>query len=235
MDETQQTYGQAAALMGLWGTGTEPELWRGFEFADDHAPGFMERSHGMVRSDYRTVLVGGFSDVEPPGGWEIVASYAVGEAACPQCGDGSGNEHRRSECDLCRDGISEPDGLIYWGDDWRMVVFGPIAGTQAKHHTIDLTDGEAEAIEWAYFRYGWGDLHTYLCVDESDDEREIAVQETRRYSLTNQEALEWVRAAGEDDTPYACAAPRLEAKLRALATAALRWAERDAVLRSPGF
>lgn len=228
MDETQQTCEQAAALMNLWGTGNEPELWRGFEFTDDHAPDFMERPHGMVQSDYRTVLVGGFSDVEPPEGWEVVASYAVGEVDCPQCGDGSGNEHRRSECDLCRDGISEPDGLIYWGDDWRMVVFGPIAGTDAIHHTIDLTDAEADAIEWAYFRYGWGDLHRELCVDEYDEDRDIAPHETRRYSLTNAEALEWVRAAGEDDTPYACAAPHLVAKLRALATEALECVESEA-------
>lgn len=220
-EEYRHAQDQAAVLMGLWGSGTDPEPWRGFAFADDAAPDFMERPRHLTQADYRSVLVSGLSDIHPPDGWEIVASYMACEAECPQCGPGTEREHMRPECDLC-----EGDGLLYWGEDFRLVVFGPIRGTDARHHVIQLTDGEHDAIEWACGRYGWGDLWRELCVDEGDDDRQLDdPADTRMYCVTNREALEWVRAAGEDDSPYACASPELEAKLRTLATEALELAE----------
>ena len=44
-----------------------------------------------------------------PPEWIRVASYRVGEYDCPHCGDGTGHEHDRNDCDLC-------DSTGYIGD-----------------------------------------------------------------------------------------------------------------------
>jgi hypothetical protein len=76
-----------------------------------------------------------WSEIKVDQGWDRVASFtSSGEAACPWCGDGTGEEEEgRDGCLLC-----EGDGLVYLGDGWREVVF---AKRPVLHRPEDLFDG----------------------------------------------------------------------------------------------
>ena len=93
-----------------------PEKWEKWRYAvTDYAPEWLTE----VDADHCiTVLDFSLSEVEPPEGYKVVQQYSAGEKSCPWCGDGTGEEGRRSECKLC-----EGDGLLYWGEECRVVVF----------------------------------------------------------------------------------------------------------------
>jgi hypothetical protein len=75
-----------------------------------------------------------WGEVKVDQGWDRVASFtSSGEAACPWCGDGTGNEEGREDCHLC-----EGDGLVYLGDGWREIVF---AEQPVLHRPEDYFDG----------------------------------------------------------------------------------------------
>lgn len=75
---------------------------------------------GLEDREVRTAIIDvlyGFP--EPPDGWERIASFtSSGERECWWCGDGTGNEDERDDCQLC-----EGDGLVYLGDGMAEVVY----------------------------------------------------------------------------------------------------------------
>lgn len=90
------------------------KIWLGF----DHAPEWTcNRDFDWWRWDgeYITVLsLIGRGCIDAPDkarGKRKVYSYIASERSCPWCGDGTGEEDGREECDLC-----EGDGLLYYGE-----------------------------------------------------------------------------------------------------------------------
>jgi len=75
---------------------------------------------GLEDREVRTAILDClYGEPEPPEGWARIASFtSSGEAECWWCGDGTGNEDQRDECDLC-----EGDGLVYLGDGMAEVIF----------------------------------------------------------------------------------------------------------------
>lgn len=76
--------------------------------------------YGLIDLEVRTAIIDClWGERDPPSGWERIASFtSSGEASCWWCGEGTGNEEEREDCELC-----ESDGLIYLGEGWCEVVY----------------------------------------------------------------------------------------------------------------
>lgn len=119
-------------LLGTWGSQTEqPKAWEGMRWVErNYCPEWAGFPKGECDSFVTalTVTVGG--DIKVPAGYKLIAQFATGEHECPECeGRGShdrgtrlalGRDHKHSVCKLC-----EGEGLIHWGEEWRLVIFAP--------------------------------------------------------------------------------------------------------------
>lgn len=116
---------RAMVFLETWGSTTyPPQEWERWKYTEtDYAPEWLSRSDigGLEHDQCVTVLDFSLSDVTPPRGYRVLYQYGGGEKSCPWCGDGTGEESKRSECPLC-----EGDGLLYWGEECQVVVMGPI-------------------------------------------------------------------------------------------------------------
>lgn len=116
---------RAMVFLGTHGSTTyPPQKWESWVYAEtDYAPEWLGKSDlaGLDNDQCVTVLDFSLSDVTPPRGYRVLYQYAAGEKDCPWCGAGTGEESKRSQCDLC-----EHDGLLYWGEECQVVVMGPI-------------------------------------------------------------------------------------------------------------
>jgi len=120
-----------------------------------YAPEWLSKSDdldGCDRDSCVTVLHYGFGDIVPPVGMRELYQYQCGEKECPDC-EGKGKlpdeewipeDLRGTYCTLCNDEyqirlLNEGSafypaehyqaagcgGILYWGEEWRVVVFGP--------------------------------------------------------------------------------------------------------------
>lgn len=115
----------AAVFIGTEGSTTYyPETWEAWKHAEtEYAPEFLHselRSKGIDPESCVTVLDYDW-DLDAPRGYRRVYQFSAGEAHCPDCGNGTGNEGLRASCKLC-----DGDGLLYWGEECQVVVFAPI-------------------------------------------------------------------------------------------------------------
>jgi hypothetical protein len=106
-----------------WGsTSYLPVRWKGYRYAiTDYAPEWLsaEDLEGHEPDMCTTVLSVG--DLGAPKGFQRVYSYQVGEKTCPCSVYRSfGLPHPKEKCPLC-----EGDGVLYWGEEWQVVVFAP--------------------------------------------------------------------------------------------------------------
>ncbi len=105
-----------------------PVRWKGYAYAiTDYAPEWLSESDLNAEPDQCVTVLdfGGISSA--PKGWTEVYRYAAGERECPWCGPGcenclyvDGKPSPDPKCKLC-----EGDGLLYWGEDCKVVVFAP--------------------------------------------------------------------------------------------------------------
>lgn len=128
----------AMVMLENWGeTSTPPEKWEKWAWAvTDYCPDHLERELGY--GEFVTVL--DFSTralAEAPDGWENVHQYGAGEKSCPWCGDGTGEEERRSECTLC-----QGNGTLYWGDECQVVVFKKLEEEESEEDSDDEDEDE---------------------------------------------------------------------------------------------
>jgi hypothetical protein len=96
--------------------GAEPALGR-FAWYVEGAPGWLTEVEAEG-----AVTVFGFDLSGPPtiDGWVLAHASPLGEASCPRCGDGTGEEHRRPECQICEGG-----GYVYLGCEAWLAVYRP--------------------------------------------------------------------------------------------------------------
>ena len=116
---------RAMVLMGIWGETQSVSEWNGYAYAEESWVPDGSDIPSEDRHDCVTVLEYGFGEIEAPEGYKVVLDWQAGEHSCPWCGDGTGDddegrseEERRESCELC-----EGDGVIYQGEEARVVVF----------------------------------------------------------------------------------------------------------------
>ena len=100
----------------------------------DYAPEWLERSElEPIRHDECiTVLHNAFGDLHVPWGYRVAYRGVAGERACPHCEELSDDSEDQQQSDRCK--LCEGSRVVYWGEEWQVVVLAPTRLTVDRIH-----------------------------------------------------------------------------------------------------